>query len=130
MPGKKRPAGTKFQQVHVYHLLMNLSRLYTEFSMDMPKALLEVNQAAHGALFRIGQCIFLAANTPREEAQKKLDHLVDGQLHVKELYNAFYYMVNSKAVTHGGFEHLCSEAMKIYDELENWKVALYGKNKL
>ena len=98
--------------------------------MDMPKALLEVNQAAHGALFHVGQSIFLAANMPKEEVQKKLDYLIDGQLHVKELYNAFHYMVNSKAVTHGGFEHLCSEAMKVYDELENWKGSLYGKNKL
>jgi len=130
MPGKKRVAGTKFQQVHVYHLLMNLSRLYTEFSMGIPKALLEVNQSAHGALFRVGQSIFLAANTPKEEVSRKLDYLIDGQLYVKELYNAFYYMVNSRAVTHGGFEHLCSEAMKVYDELENWKSSLYGKNQL
>lgn len=118
---------TKAQVVDAHIYLERTAETWSRLSANVPKALLEVTQQIHGNLMRATEEVFLAANI--KDADEKISHLDMANVYIFVLYAKFQYLVDTRALSAGGFNEIMRQMTEAQTQIKKWKNALKSAQK-
>lgn len=112
----------KARYVEVYHTIMRAARMFKNYSPNIPRALIEVNQHIHGRFDEAAFYSFLAANETETKEKLKAIRLASNYLFYQ--YNSFDYLVNAKGITVGAADTVLDIISDAYEQLQKWESSL------
>lgn len=97
---------------------MDIAEEYMRVSVNIPKALLEVQQHIHGSIDKAAYCTYKAEK--EIDKQTKIQYINQAMDEIFFLFSRIDYLVKTKGITIGQ-ANLLLDKMKLYhDELKKW----------